>query len=49
MLSKNQKGFEGSIKSVQPTAAAPVSWTGMGDLIATVAFWSQFPAAVAEF
>jgi 23S rRNA maturation-related 3'-5' exoribonuclease YhaM len=36
-------------KSLQPTAAALVSWTVVGNLIVTVAFRSQSPAAVAEF
>jgi hypothetical protein len=36
-------------KSLQPTAAAPVSWSGVGNLVVTVAFRSRSPAAVAEF
>jgi len=36
-------------KSLQPTAAAPVSWTAVGNLIVAVAFWSQSPAAMPEF
>jgi hypothetical protein len=34
--------------ALQPTAATSVSWTGVGNLIVTVAFRSQSPVAVPE-
>jgi len=48
MLSQNQKGFQGSIKSLQATAAAPVSRTIIESMDVFIAFLNQAPAAVPE-
>jgi hypothetical protein len=47
-VSQANKGLDGSIKSLQATATAPVSRAGAGDLVMRIASGRQSPVAVPE-